>query len=140
MSAPFTIDRETGEWSADNEPRTLEHRQALIIAASVLPGMTEDELDRLYGEIMEHDDPENRGRMLWVPLAPPWDSHRSRDDLSQGLRDALDVRAQQIAGFGDMPTWRDDVQFVAGWYARDEQVAALEAQVASLRAGGSVAP
>lgn len=54
-----------------------------------------------------------------------WISPRTRGDLSPELDAALRFRAAQIRSTpSDGPTWRDEVQFIAGWRAcersRDE--------------------
>jgi len=131
-SSAFTIDRETGAWSPFNEPRTLEHRQALTIAASVLPGMTEDELDRLYDEIMSHDDPENPGRLVWVP---------DDGEGAHALRRFEGIPADALVPVaGQHPTLTALQASAADVPELVARMRVLEAQVASLRAGGSVAP
>lgn len=47
---PFTIDSLTGRWMS--EGFTLTHEQSLRIAASVLPGISEEQLSLFYDETM----------------------------------------------------------------------------------------
>lgn len=62
------------------------------IASQCMPGTTPELLDEWYSAHMEHDDPKQPGRLVWMPTGPA------------------------------------------------DRIAQLEALVASLRAGGSVAP
>ncbi len=61
----ITINITTGEWVAGVE--TLQHPEGLIVACSVMPGLTPELLDDWYGQWMSHDDPANTGRLMWVP-------------------------------------------------------------------------
>lgn len=63
-----------------------------VIASQCMPGTTPELLDEWYSAHMEHDDPKQPGRLVWMPTGPA------------------------------------------------DRIAQLEALVASLRAGGSVAP